>query len=125
MQTGVCTPAKAPTSVSVLSVPPCLRVSIHSRRSLQRALGGLILDGIHELLGGGGGFGADLLDGAVGDLGERGVARVVMLHIRVVAGGVVAADEGPAGVGAGVGRGAVEQIGVEEEAGAGLHLAVD
>src|SRR5205085_1672254 len=104
MQTGVCTPAKAPTSVCVLSVSPCFPMP----SALQRALGGFVFDGVHKLLGGGGGFGADCLDGAVGNLREGRVAGVVVLHVGVVARGIVAADEGPAGVRAGVGRGAVQ-----------------
>src|SRR5690242_5349397 len=68
---------------------------------------------------------ADLLDPRVGPLLQVGVAGVTRLLVRVVAGGIVAADERPARLVAGVAVGAVQEVAMEEEGIARLEFAVD
>src|SRR5262249_41087711 len=68
---------------------------------------------------------ADLLDARVGPLLQVGVTRVAGVLVWVVAGGVVAADQRPARLIAGVAVRAVLEVAVEEEGVARPELAVD
>src|SRR5690349_5910632 len=58
---------------------------------------------------------AELLDPCVGPLLQVGVGGMARFLVWVVAGGIVAADERPARLVAGVAVGAVQQVAVEEE----------
>src|ERR1700676_5347253 len=64
---------------------------------------------------------ADFQHGLVGPFFQRRIARVARFLVGIVAGRVVAADQGPAGIGAAVLRRRVEQVAVEEDGRAGLQ----
>src|SRR5262245_858156 len=68
---------------------------------------------------------ASFLDSLIRPLFQKRIARVPRFLVRIVAGSVVAADEGPARIGTSVLIRPVQQVAMKEDCRAGLQLAVD